>query len=255
MLYADNFIADNGLIPDTGNANGRDESKEAPPAVQEKAQEAIARAKAESKPRGSLPPAVQQAPAQASQPPALVQQQKPAIVNHNKFDVIVINEIPIPNQYIVFYSRKLANGKMEPVPYIVGEGLEYLAGKMGLWQDPRAMDPEFPADKLIPAISVVPVRLPNEDDNGWGVKGDCVFEAIVRTKEGQVWKNYGTATAKNLNEKQKKYPIEMAVRRAKNRAIRTATNCNICSLEEMDSGPEERDRRRVRHRQQWRELR
>ncbi len=155
----------------------------------------------------------------------------PISVNRNKTTAVTVNGIPIPNEHITWYATK-QNGKVIGAKaYIDEKGLEYLAGRMGLYIDPRSTDPNFPIEKINPAIQVVPVKMPGQE-NDWGGKNVCIFKAFVRMKDGQVFEEYGTATPENLNTMQKKYPIEMAITRAKARALRSATACNICSMEE-----------------------
>ena len=182
----------------------------------------------------ALIPARSQAPTEPGQSTAMTvasASQSNALINHNKTDAVVINNIAIPNEYIVLYKQ---GNKL--VPFIREKGLVFLAGKMGIWSDPRANDPTFPADKLIPAIDHEVIKYPWVE-NEFGPKGVCIVKGIVRMSNGQVFTEEGTTTPENMNAMQKKYPLENAITRAKARALRDATHCNVCSLEEADIDP------------------
>lgn len=153
------------------------------------------------------------------------------VMNKNAPTAIRINGFDIPNNHIVWYATRKDGKLVGAKPYIDEKGLEGLAGRMGLWVDPRSSDPTFPIENLIPAIKVIPVKMP-QTENEWGGKGDVVFKALVRMANGQIFEEYATANSGNLNSMQKKYPIENCITRAKARALRSATACNICSIEE-----------------------
>lgn len=55
----------------------------------------------------------------------------------------------------------------------------------------------------------------------------------VTMKDGRVFEDCGTATAKNLKPGMQIYPVEMAVTRARSRAIRFGLNVDYCSVEEL----------------------
>lgn len=184
------------------------------------------------------PEALIPAKSEASQEPAQNTSMVPAtqnnvLINHNKTDAIVINEIAVPNEYIVLYKQG-----QKLVPYIKEKGLEFLAGKMGLWVDPRSRDPSVPVDELKPAIDHEVIKYPWVE-NEFGPKGVCIVKGIVRLANGQIFTDIGTVTAENSNAMQKKYPLENAITRAKARALRDATHCNVCSLEEADLDPKD----------------
>jgi hypothetical protein len=221
VLYADQVIAEKGLLRPTPTVtqeiNVRKEADNT---------SAMQSAKSDS----------QQLPAIRSELPATVPVQTQTgmtVVNKNAPTAVRVNDIDIPNEYIVWYATR-QNGKLVGAkPYIVEKGLEYLAGRLGLWTDPRASDPAVPVEQLNGPVGYKVIKYP-WTENDMGPKGVCIVEGIVRMANGQVFTDIGTVTPDNTNTMQKKYPLENAITRAKARALRSATQCNICSLEEAD---------------------
>ncbi len=65
-----------------------------------------------------------------------------------------------------------------------------------------------------------------EDGAAWAI-------VQVEMKDGRIFTDCGSGTVDNLKPAMQKYPFEMAVTRARSRAIRFGLNVDYCSVEEL----------------------
>lgn len=114
-------------------------------------------------------------------------------------------EMPeIPSEFIV--RLKHAGNK----EFIKAEGLIYLGHLQGLKR-----------------IDVQVVQFPTADN-----PGTCYARCEVETSKG-IFTDYGEVTPDNKGQVGGNYPVSIACTRARNRALRQATNCPLTSYEEM----------------------
>ena len=116
-------------------------------------------------------------------------------------------------------------------PYITGAGLQYKmlqkygAGRFAV----QALPPSVEEYRLLRAMIAL-----KEGDPLVVMKGEVWVEGFEKP-----FVDYGTASPHNLKGfvKFPEYPIEMATRRATNRAMRLATATGMCSVDEIKEPP------------------
>ncbi|RME52306.1 hypothetical protein D6783_05250 [Candidatus Woesearchaeota archaeon] len=65
--------------------------------------------------------------------------------------------------------------------------------------------------------------------------GNTIATVRVTMKDGRIFEDCGSANNDNLKPTMQKYAVEMAVTRARSRAIRFGLNVDYCSVEELDA--------------------
>lgn len=114
-------------------------------------------------------------------------------------------------------------------PYVTTEGLLYKANE-------KYGDGNYAVQGMLPTpeeYSLLRRMMGLKDDEpAVLIRGEVWVKGFERP-----FVDYGTATPKNLKGfvTFNTYPVEMATRRATNRALRLATNCGMCSIDEIDT--------------------
>jgi hypothetical protein len=177
-----------------------DESKDAPAAVQDRVKEQVQRAKKESEP--------------SRQMPAVVQQPKTPAV---KKEFVAGTVDGLPEQFVMKMGPK-----GQEKPYVLKAGLLFLAKKLGVRE-----------------IKVKPVHWSFQKAKDDPLAGVAVAEATVILSDGTVFSDFGVASTENTNKMIHTNLDHMASTRASNRALRLATACGMCSVEELPDAPPE----------------
>jgi hypothetical protein len=161
------------------------------------------------------PPAKESAPAKSSAP-AVIPAGKNTPLIRNKFTVSTFQEYP--KEFLVQLQGNM---------YITKAGLLWKAKNMGL-RDIRVKNLHWSFDKR---------------QGGEFPEGVAVCEATVTMQDGSVYVDTGVAYDGNVKLAEVKKNLDhMASTRAVNRALRLATACGFCSLEETDVAGEDDDR-------------
>jgi hypothetical protein len=163
----------------------------------------------ESTPASSASPAKEAHPAPAATTQIVPAQAKTPAA---KKDFVAGQLGDIPQQFVM---------EMQGKPYVMKAGLLFMAKKMG-----------------VKGIQVEAVHYSFQKASDDPLSGVAVCKATVTLQDGSVYSDIGIASKENTNSKIAAGNLDhMASTRASNRALRLATACGMCSIEELPDAP------------------
>jgi hypothetical protein len=151
------------------------------------------------------------------QPQVPAVQEKPKTPAPAKKEWVAGSVDGLPEQFVMKMGPK-----GQEKPYILKAGLLFLAKKNGVKE-----------------IKVKPVHWSFQQGKDDPLAGVAVAEATVVLGDGTVYSDFGVASKDNTNKMIHANLDHMASTRASNRALRLATACGMCSVEELPDAPPE----------------